>query len=308
MYTIDAKVIVILIICATIIALTAIICDLIARRRNDSNNPSECHLSKRIIKIHRSYIIGFLGFAVVMLITAQYGGPNNEIFSYLSFASTITSLVLSILAIFVTVKSSMDLNKQFGSVNTVSKQIDDTLKKLNEAESKLNETSNNISNQVNTIAEEVEKRLVPRFDKSDELMSNMSNLINGNNSQQNREFHTDNQIDKEIFLSETPRYGLYSLYACVLSKEKNKHISLSDIFDDRSDQMYALGFIAALKSSDLLRFDKFNRNNILCNYSLFTKDEIISTINNEIEIIKEDETKKRNLTVFNKIKNFFGEV
>ena len=94
----------------------------------------------------------------------------------------------------------------------------------------------------------------------------------------------------------------------MLSKEKNKHITLSDIFDDRSDQMYALGFIAALKSSDLLRFDKFNRNNILCNYSLFTKDEIISTINNEIEIIEEDETKKRNLTVFNKIKNFFGEV
>lgn len=39
------------------------------------------------------------------------GGPDNAIFTYLSFRSTITSLVLSVLAIFVTVQSSSDIYK-----------------------------------------------------------------------------------------------------------------------------------------------------------------------------------------------------
>ena len=63
---------------------------------------ANCVMSKKIIKLHRNYIAGILGFAIIMLITAKYGGPNNAIFEYLSFGSTVTSLVLSILAIFVT--------------------------------------------------------------------------------------------------------------------------------------------------------------------------------------------------------------
>ena len=102
----DTTVIIIMIICTTIIALVAIICDHLFERK--SSETSECLMSKKIIKIHRNYIAGFLGFAIIMLLTAQYGGPDNAIFNYLSFGSTITSLVLSILAIFVTVQSSSD--------------------------------------------------------------------------------------------------------------------------------------------------------------------------------------------------------
>lgn len=128
----NTTVIIIMIICATIIALVAIICDHLFERK--TSETSECLMSKKIIKIHRNYIAGFLGFAIIMLLTAQYGGPNNAIFEYLSFGSTITSLVLSILAIFVTVQSSSDLYKQFtridnatDTINNVSIQIEKTL-------------------------------------------------------------------------------------------------------------------------------------------------------------------------------------
>ena len=134
----NTTVIIIMIICATIIALVAIICDHLLEKK--SSEVSECFLSKKIIKVHRNYIAGFLGFAIIMLLTAQYGGPKNAIFEYLSFGSTITSLVLSILAIFVTVQSSSDLYKQFtridnatDTIKNVSTQIDGTLVALRTA-------------------------------------------------------------------------------------------------------------------------------------------------------------------------------
>lgn len=80
----NTTVIIIMIVCATIIALVAIICDHLLEKK--SSEASECLLSKKIIKIHRNYISGFLGLAIIMLLTAQYGGPDNAIFEYLSLA------------------------------------------------------------------------------------------------------------------------------------------------------------------------------------------------------------------------------
>ena len=65
----NTTVIIIMIICATIIALVAIICDHLLEKK--SSEVSECFLSKKIIKVHRNYIAGFLGFAIIMLLTAN---------------------------------------------------------------------------------------------------------------------------------------------------------------------------------------------------------------------------------------------
>lgn len=71
----ETQVIIIMIICATVIALVAIICDYLSERK--SADVSGGIMSKKIIKVHRNYIAGFLGFAVITLVTSQYGGPDN---------------------------------------------------------------------------------------------------------------------------------------------------------------------------------------------------------------------------------------
>ena len=106
----ERNVIIIMIVCATLIAIIAIICDFLSNKKIQTS--TENLLTQKIIKLHRNYIVGFLSFAVITIISAKYGGPNNNIFDYLSFGSTITSLVLSVLAIFVTVQSSSDLYKE----------------------------------------------------------------------------------------------------------------------------------------------------------------------------------------------------
>lgn len=286
----DTTVIIIMIICATIIALVAIICDHLFERK--TSETSECLMSKKIIKIHRNYIAGFLGFAIIMLLTAQYGGPNNAIFEYLSFGSTITSLVLSILAIFVTVQSSSDLYKQFtridnatDTIKNVSTQIDGTLVALKTTESNLQETAKTISSQLDNIVEQIDDRFRTHMKETEDNISkqfvasmNNTSTINEQDVIQNQEA-TDNL--KRYFISITSANGLLILYACTLSIEQKKMFELSNIF--KGNEAYTFGFLIASISTAIVQFTNDATNNqITCQSSLFSSSELYEAIKDRI--------------------------
>lgn len=163
-----------------------------------------------------------------MLLTAQYGGPDNAIFEYLSFGSTITSLVLSILAIFVTVQSSSDLYKQFtridnatDTIKNVSTQIDGTLETLKKTESDLQNTSRGISNQLDNIIEQIDERLQKRIKETEwniskqlEASINKSSDTNINQSVQSNTEGLENF--KTGLKNLTSASGLLALCLCVV--------------------------------------------------------------------------------------------
>ena len=286
----DKTVIVIMIICATIIALVAIICDHLFERK--SSEVSENLMSKKIIKIHRNYIAGFLGFAIIMLLTAQYGGPNNAIFEYLSFGSTITSLVLSILAIFVTVQSSSDLYKQFTRIDNatdtfknVSTQIDGTLVALKTTESNLQETAKTISSQLDNIVEQIDDRFRTHMKETEDNISKQFVASMNNTSTINEQDVIQNQeaIDnlKRYFISITSANGLLILYACTLSIEQKKMFELSNIF--KGNEAYTFGFLIASISTAIVQFTNDATNNqITCQSSLFSSSELYEAIKDRI--------------------------
>ncbi len=286
----DTTVIIIMIICATIIALVAIICDHLFERK--TSETSECLMSKKIIKIHRNYIAGFLGFAIIMLLTAQYGGPNNAIFEYLSFGSTITSLVLSILAIFVTVQSSSDLYKQFtridnatDTIKNVSTQIDGTLVALKTTESNLQETAKTISSQLDNIVEQIDDRFRTHMKETEDNISKQFVASMNNTSTINEQDVIQNQeaIDnlKRYFISITSANGLLILYACTLSIEQKKMFELSNIF--KGNEAYTFGFLIASISTAIVQFTNDATNNqITCQSSLFSSSELYEAIKDRI--------------------------
>ena len=53
----NTTVIIIMIICATIIALVARVCDYFSEKKSGTTN-AECRLSKKVVKLHRNYIAG----------------------------------------------------------------------------------------------------------------------------------------------------------------------------------------------------------------------------------------------------------
>ena len=277
---------IVLIICATLIALAAIVCDFLAERKF-SDSP-ERRLSQKIIKVHRNYIAGFLGFAVIMLLTSNYGGQDDEIFTYLSFGSTITSLVLSILAIFVTVHSSADLYKQFtridsatDTINNVSHQIDSTLMVLRDVESNLQNTSDGISGQLNTIVEQFDQKLQTRMTETQNEISRKLESMNKPIEQRTSRSFMPNtetlEAFKKGFISLTSASGLLALYACALSKEKSKVFELSKIFI--TNELYTFGFLIACSSAGIVNFTHDQTNNqISCAGIVFSSQELYDAI------------------------------
>jgi len=306
----NTTVIIILIGCATVVALTAIICDHLFEKITE---PTESLISKKIIKIHRNYIAGFLGFAVIMLITAQYGGPNNAIFTYLSFGSTITSLVLSILAIFVTVQSSSDLYKQFtridnatDTIKNVSTQIDGTLEELKTTESNLQNTSRIISEQLDNIVEQIDDRFKTHMKETqDKISKQLEESFNSTTNVHEQDVKPDPKITenaKTYFLTTTSASGLLALYACSLSLEKKKMFELSNIF--KGNESYTFGFLIASFSAAIVLFTHDDRNNqITCQRSLFSSPELYSQIKDRIT---QQQLGRDYFDRLNTINDFFG--
>lgn len=310
----NTTVIIIMIICATAIALVAIICDHLFERK--SSETAECLLSKKIIKIHRNYIAGFLGFAIIMLLTAQYGGPKNAIFEYLSFGSTITSLVLSILAIFVTVQSSSDLYKQFtridnatDTIKNVSSQIDETLSKLTETESNLTNTSNAITTQMDEIVMRIDERMKERMKETEHTLLEQINILNNQSTHEG--FPADDAVSnqaitdfinnmKKYFLNSCSPDGLLAVYACYLSKKYDKEFVITDMF--KGNEQYTYGFLVSSHSNGIITTQIDNIFRVKCINTIFSIEELstrLKEIANNLDTFYLDR--------INFVNRFFGE-
>ena len=286
----NTTVIITLIICATIISLVAIICDHCSEKKMTDAN-ADCTLSKKIIRLHRNYIAGMLSFAIIMLITSKYGGPNNALFEYISFGSTITSFVLSVLAIFVTVQSSSDLYMQFtridnatDTINNASSKIDSTLVALKEAETKLTSTSSNISSQLEELAERIDEKIKTRMKETENNISkklaSSQNTVTQTLTPSPEAEHTDNE-NKQYFIEITSANGLIALYACALSCNKNKMFELSQLF--RENKSYSFGFlIAALSAKYVFFTNDANNNQITGQSCIYSAEELYYEIKNRI--------------------------
>lgn len=290
----NTTVIIILIGCATLLAFAAIICDsIIEKKMIDS---PESLLSKKIIKVHRNYIAGFLGFAVIMLLTANYGGPNNCIYEYLSFGSTITSLVLSILAIFVTVRSSSDLYKQFGTINKVSNQIHSILNSMTDAEKELKGTSSTISTQVDNIVIEIEKRLDERLQKTESTLSEQIKRQNLDTRSDKNAESTKTDLNPTPFLKKMSYNGLWTLYACSKGSETKKKFIIEDLF--KSNNLYCLGVIITTKASGYISgiaaLSDEKKTAIDCSESLFSSEAVYTVLKEKPHSNEKEKEKEKN--------------
>lgn len=304
----ERNVIIIMIVCATLIAIIAIICDFLSNKKIQTS--TENLLTQKIIKLHRNYIVGFLSFAVITIISAKYGGPNNNIFDYLSFGSTITSLVLSVLAIFVTVQSSSDLYKQFTridnateTITTISKQLDGTLDKITDVEKNLTLTSNTITNQIDSIISRVDEKLKERMQETEHKLSEQINSLNIS-TVSGKEQNSEEALDfvsklKTYYLNSISATGALAIYACILSKDYNKEFILPDLL--KGNELYAYGFLVSTISSGLLNAKIEENYKISCSGSEYTQEEIINILKNQVVKFGQDF-----LNQINTINRYFG--
>ena len=118
---------------------------------------------------HFWWIVGLLSTIIILLISYIIWGKTSDaqlIINYVSCASVILSITLSVFAILYTYVSNVQIQQQFEKINSAAISISDTSNKLIQTEGKLND-----------FLETIEERL-SNIDKSQTEMTQQISNIN----------------------------------------------------------------------------------------------------------------------------------
>lgn len=196
-------------------------------------------------KIHVSYIFSILIIIIIILITIKFG-KVPELVNQISFALTITSLVLAILAIGYAVYSNNSFSQNISKLDSASDLIKKSSRSLSTITKELNTKFDNIPSLLETIDK--------KADSTQELLS----IINEKTlSNIESKFIESDDIEKESIekiITNTSPNGTYILYALKLAKDKRVIFDIKDFADKtKITQDYLVGFIQPLTSLGLIK-------------------------------------------------------
>ena len=264
-----------------LLAIIAIVFLFLKYRKNDEHP-----------KVHMYYISGLCIFIILELVTYICVNNDNatEIVSYVSFASTISSLFLSVVAIIYAIVSNNKGDAQYQKIDRASDRISTSVDRFSSL-------SENLSSNINSI--------LAKLDEIKVISSETKNAIT-NNSQPNPTIPTGNVKVKDLF-DRYITFGSYSgnlaLLACVYSKEKQRPFGTMETFG--SNAAYSYGYIIA--SSVFGIITTHTQNDIVyvdsINYDM--KMQLINQI--KLYIANSlPENRDYNVTVYENVKRVFG--
>lgn len=187
--------------------------------------------------IHMWYICGISAFVIVELITfiVMSNADAQNIMNNISFASTLSSLILSVLAIFMTVLSGESMNKLrdslagLGSIpKDVKQAVEETIDKMQKSTADLNEASETNNKNLEKLNEAIDSKIAEiEHHISDQLKLHQQNTLKAiNESFVGRKEGTQNEsgdISEALidnFLSSTSNASISLLYMIVRYCEK----------------------------------------------------------------------------------------
>lgn len=240
------------------------------------------HFLKKISGWHYVYVIIILLLVIVGLVSYNYSECDSLV-SLISFAATISSIILSVLAIFMSLLSSESMNQLrdclLGLTSipsevkvAISSTIDD-MKKSSEELNRATEASNNNIEKFNQAVEnkisELESHVIKRLDlhqKTTLKAITEANLTNKDGGSISKDNLSDEIIER--FVSTTSNSSLAFLYIigryCEKAKiTKEQHIiNLDDVVfvinggkTDNSLSMYLFACLVLLSSFGLLDYE-----------------------------------------------------
>ena len=241
------------------------------------------------------YISGLLIFIIIELITYVCVNSNDtdQIVSYISFASTISSLFLSVVAIIYAIVSNNKGEAQYQKIDGASDRISTSVDRFSLMSESLSENIKSILSKLDEI------RVI-----SDETRKTVS---------QNYQSHTSGQIDPAIvdkiidgYIKGGSYYGNLGLLACVYSYEKHQPFIATEIISTNSD--YLLGYIISSSALGIISASIDNDNRVNISMILPTiKEKLIAII--EAFIDKSIGTNKdNNRELYLKLKKIFNVV
>lgn len=289
-------------------------------------------------KLHLLYISGICIFIIIELATyiCIQSDHSTEIISYISYASTLSSLILSVVAIIYAIVSNNRSEEQYGKIDTASSKISASLnefsKKSEELTQGITEVLNrldevkNISietrdciNKINShdlenpknIESDIKSRLTVEFSSDNDSNSSQSN----NENQEEKKFKevwekaTHDTINNVVnnYIIGGSIVGNLTLLACVYSYENNKPFNASDIFPpaEQDNNMYMYGYIIASSALGVIKAQYINGRFQVSGYYEAIKSILDTTVKTYISR-GDDPNQNYNKTVYENLQRYFG--
>jgi hypothetical protein len=209
--------------------------------------------------IHTLYIIGILVSIIILLVTQNFGS-NKNLVNYVSFAATLSSLILAVLAIIQAMISQTSFGNTFEKINNASDELSVKSALLDNAADKILQGMKSMEQKMKKIHSDV--GVVKKQQESiSNQKPNTAKPVLDNGTGRLSDGVNDNMLDKkklfDYFLSNASPAGLLVLYAIKISKEKAAQFNLKTMTDViiSVDYDYAYGFLVATSSWGIISFE-----------------------------------------------------
>ena len=231
--------------------------------------------------IHLYYLIGIGSLLLIELVTyilTGVGDVSRVIFDQISFASTISSILLSVIAIIYSIVSGSNGANLYVKTEEVSKQIGETLsdlRNLSTTVEKLEKIPDDIEKHLRELKEQMQRmeemseqtslqlnqEVTPKIDR---LSEKVGGLVNGGDSSGARDSKGPRKERETIFryyISRSSFFGVLMLLGCCYARKKKKKIDLKDmtskILGEESISIlwYLLGYAIASSALGILNVE-----------------------------------------------------
>lgn len=250
-------------------------------------------------RLHLGYICGICIFLIVELATyiCIQSDHSVEIVSYISFASTLSSLILSVVAIIYAIVSNNKGEVQYGKIDTASSKITDSLSEFSKKSEELTQGLSDVLDRLSEVRsisietrEQVSRMNSDEFRNPKDSQSNIAqnlpqsstNPNNANDEKPESAEHDDEEIIEKInkasqdtidrvafnFINAGSFIGNLALLACIYSRDTNKPFNASDIFppSNQDYEMYIFGYIIASSALGVIYAQNINGRFQVINY------------------------------------------
>lgn len=253
---------------------------------------------KGINRLHFLYIVGILIAIIICLLTFDFGN-NQNLLEYLSFALTVTSLFLSLLAIIYAYYSNSSFSDTISTLNKSSNDIASNSKNLEEITKQLDLKFEKLPQLIKTIEEKV--------DITNALLADQYERNNTTPKAQPEENLPQTFIDKFFIYSST--VGLYALYAAYLNHKNNQKFTLKEL-NEVSDLLaidYTMGFLISSSSFGVFSFADYSEIWTITGFNKEIGKRIKDAVYERADSQKEEKNKKYLHSQIEKIEKYLGE-
>lgn len=259
----------------------------------------------RTERIHFGYIIAFLIIVIISLVTIQWGAIK-DLTNYITFALTLTSLVLAILAIVYSFFSNSSMTKNISNLEEASAKISSNSELLNSATLKLQQNLDDIPTTLKTIELKTDNTL-KAFEEFSQKELISRKLI------QNVDVDKNESSIGKLIAFKSSISGMGVLLAIKLSFENSIVFDLEDFSSkaEVSDNSYLHGFLVACTAVKLFTYDEIKvpqKDKWNWKITWVDKDLIENIEYSVAQIIKENEQKEHMSFIeigFGKIREYF---